>query len=663
MVKRMIDLRLCVCGLVIVLSLLSANHLAALQSAGTSVSTADVPMINMTQTANMKLAFLGIPAEDVNQTTLESSLPKTFDQFAYPNTINWVLNYSFIFAPFPQNVSDALNEDALHSRSRASFNITLLDSLLPQIPDLAIPEHGYLLVFMSIPNATDHSWFYVPPVLQALGILPNTTTYFNGGLGSSNPATDFGGLQRALYFDLSDMMQENMTLWNSVLTYTVQEKITNSLPDVFTGLLGNIDARWIAADMQEYRDYNVKILWFNGTQGQSPVDANQICQSFEDLMPWTRWNVTIETEPADKPLNDLIESRTVELQTPLNYTLVLSNGTKLTIMSKKNVIWPTSLQNPETDPLSQYFVNHVKDYFNLTDLQDKSVIPVVMIQTDNDTAFGGSPFGAGVSLFPYNVIITAFQGGALTTFGEIGQLTLTGLIRHETGHWLSLSHHDSGGGDPRILCSMRDTLSDFCPFCKDARARISFISYYNSAITLLTKNQTKAMLLQDQLNGALQLFYDWNYTEAVNEIVNVYYGLDTTPPSISNVTQTPSPNNVSPEEEVTVNATVTDDLSGVKQVILNCSENNGTWNTIEMTNVEGNTWSATIPTCAYGTSVTYIITAEDNFNNVATTREAGQEYGYTVVPECPLFAFLPILTVAVLLAILARRKLNPAETM
>jgi hypothetical protein len=305
----------------------------------------------------------------------------------------------------------------------------------------------------------------------------------------SNPTMDFGGLQRSLYFDLSSVIQEYPPdVLTSVLTQTVEEKIAYGLSDVFTGLLGEVDPRWIAADTQEYRDYSVRILWFNGTEGQSPVDCDQICASFEDLMPWTRWNVTVETKLADKQLDDAIENRTSELGTPLNYTILLSNGTQLTIVSQKNVAWPMSLQYPETDPLSQYFTDNVKDYFNLTDLQDKSVIPVVMVQTDNDTAFGGSPFGAGVSLFPDNVIITGFQGGVIQTFGEIARFILTGLVTHETGHWVSLSHHDSGDGDPKIICSMRTAFYDFCAFCKDARARISFISYYNSTITLLTKN-------------------------------------------------------------------------------------------------------------------------------------------------------------------------------
>jgi len=198
--------------------------------------------------------------------------------------------------------------------------------------------------------------------------------------------------------------------------------------------------------------------------------------------------------------------------------------------------------------------------------------------------------------------------------------------------------------------------NEFCAFCKDARARISFISYYNSTIELLTKNQTKATILQDQLNNALQSFYDWNYTEALNEIVTIYYELDTTPPEISNVMQTPSHNSVFPEDEVKVNATVTDDLSGVKLVILNYTNNNGTWNPIEMKNIEGNIWNATIPAFPCNTNVTYTIIAKDNFNNLATIQETGQIYWYIVVPEFSPFTILLVLMAAALLISIACRK-------
>jgi hypothetical protein len=404
----------------------------------------------------------------------------------------------------------------------------------------------------------------------------------------------------------------------------------------------------IAADSQRYQNYSVKILWINGTGEQLPLE--QIRRSFEDLMPWTNWTVTIEKKPADNTLNDFIESRTTELATPLNYTSVLSNGSSFTIEAERNVEWNPYENSGEYDPLNQFFFNRVKDYFSLTDLDDKFIIPIVLLQLGNDTAFGGA-YQGGVSWFPHDVIIVAFQGSALTGLGESGPLLLGHLLRHEIGHWVSLIHHSSAFDSdcPKIICSMRSMTNEFCAFCKDARARTSFISYYNSTIELLAQNQTKSAILNDQLNNTLHLFYDWNYTEALKEIATIYYGLDLTPPNIGNVTQTPSQNSIFPEDEVQVNATITDDLSGVKQAILNYTNNKGTWHTISMTNIQGIIWNATIPPLPYGTNVTYTITAEDNFNNIATTQETGQQYQYNVIPEFLPFTILLFFLTAMLL--------------
>jgi hypothetical protein len=639
-------------NLILVLFLFTAtNPYNGFSKTNATANTLELPTININETSDIELAFLGVPAECINQTQLTSLLPKTVRQFAEPNMISWTLNFSLVFCPFPDNISNSLRNNAFYSEGFTYFNATLLDVLLSQFQDVAIPDCGCLLAFMWIPNATGYSWFYVQ---ERPDLFLNRTDYFNSVPSNywiSPP--DFGGSRRALHFDISETMEASPT--ESLVTGTVAKLVNNSLGEIFTNLGGSIDPRMIAADVQKHQNYTAKILWLNGTGEQLPLE--QIQRSFEDLMPWTNWTVTIERKPADSALNDFIESRTTELATPLSYSAVLSNGSSFTIEAERNVEWNPYENSGENDPLNQYFFNRVRDYFGLTDLDDKSIIPVVLLQLGNDTAFGGS-YQGGVSWFPHDVIIVAFQGSALTGLGESGLILLVHLLRHEIGHWVSLIHHSSAfdSGYPKIICSMRTMTSEFCAFCKDARARISFISYYNSTIELLIKNQTKAAILKDQLNNALQLFYDWNYTEALKGIATIYYGLDTTPPYISNVTQTPSQNSVSPEDEVQVNATVTDDLSGVKQAILNYTNNNGTWNTIDMTNIEGNTWNATIPTFPYGTNVTYNIIAEDNLYNIATTQVTGQEYQYNVIPEFSLFTILLFFMTTALLIIIALRE-------
>jgi len=137
----------------------------------------------------------------------------------------------------------------------------------------------------------------------------------------------------------------------------------------------------------------------------------------------------------------------------------------------------------------------------------------------------------------------------------------------------------------------------------------------------------------------------------------ICFTVDATPPNITDVSQTPPKNNVLPEDEVKVNATVTDDLSGIKQVTLNYTNSNGTWITVDMTNLEGNVWNATIPKFPYCTNVTYLIITEDKANNAITTEDMGYEYQYHVIPEFPSFLTLPLFMIAALLAVkLHRRK-------
>jgi hypothetical protein len=142
--------------------------------------------------------------------------------------------------------------------------------------------------------------------------------------------------------------------------------------------------------------------------------------------------------------------------------------------------------------------------------------------------------------------------------------------------------------------------------------------------------------------------------QLVDSSINVLAGpRDTTPPTIIDVSQNPLENNVQPEDEVTVEATVIDVTGGVEQVALNYTNGNGTWVIIEMTSVHQNVWSAIIPAFPYGTNVTYEIIAEDNMNNTITTEDLGYEYQYTVIPEFPIWTSIlfifTVLTVSIVI--------------
>jgi hypothetical protein len=137
------------------------------------------------------------------------------------------------------------------------------------------------------------------------------------------------------------------------------------------------------------------------------------------------------------------------------------------------------------------------------------------------------------------------------------------------------------------------------------------------------------------------------------------FAVDTTPPDIANVTQSPPKDNVQPEDIVKVNATITDETSGVKQATLNYTTDNATWTAVEMTNIEDNIWNATIPAFPQGTNVTYTITAEDNAGNTANTEETGYTCHYTVIPEFASLAVIPFSIVTTLTAITIRKRKHP----
>lgn len=145
----------------------------------------------------------------------------------------------------------------------------------------------------------------------------------------------------------------------------------------------------------------------------------------------------------------------------------------------------------------------------------------------------------------------------------------------------------------------------------------------------------------------------------------IFFTVDTTPPNITAVNQTPSPDNVYPQDEVQVTVTIHDETSGVKQAIIVYAYTNssGTWiRFVPMSNIEGDTWNASIPAFPYCTNVTYTIVAEDEVGNIMTTIEAGYEYRYHVVPETFLSTILFLLMVATLFAIIAVKKKNRRQT-
>lgn len=178
------------------------------------------------------------------------------------------------------------------------------------------------------------------------------------------------------------------------------------------------------------------------------------------------------------------------------------------------------------------------------------------------------------------------------------------------------------------------------------------------------------------LNGDFQVTIDGtitNYTLSQNKTHCALYftysqsthrvevsATDNTPPVIYALAQVPPASNVSSWQDVEVTANVTDLVSGVGEVLLGYTTNNGlSWeNETMLLNSTSGLYEGTIPRQPFGTAVKYTITAYDKIGNVAVEDNSGEYYIYNVIPEFMLWAFLLQLffaTTIVLVLIKTRR--------
>lgn len=104
----------------------------------------------------------------------------------------------------------------------------------------------------------------------------------------------------------------------------------------------------------------------------------------------------------------------------------------------------------------------------------------------------------------------------------------------------------------------------------------------------------------------------------------LYYTTDTEPPIIGISSRTPQ--NPTPTQDVQVSVEVSDDLSGVQEVLLSYNSIGTVWTNLTMNPSGGNTYAANISAMPSQTLVNYRIIAYDNIGNVAT----GSNFSYVV---------------------------------
>ncbi|HDQ06835.1 MAG TPA: hypothetical protein ENN36_08985 [Candidatus Bathyarchaeota archaeon] len=140
------------------------------------------------------------------------------------------------------------------------------------------------------------------------------------------------------------------------------------------------------------------------------------------------------------------------------------------------------------------------------------------------------------------------------------------------------------------------------------------------------------------------------------EVYSIETASDTTPPLIGAPSQNPQDGEVLGNQNVTVSVDVTDTQTGVSEVILSYSTDQGaTWTNTTMNSATGDSYVGQITGFPEGTDVQYRIIAYDNAENYAITDNAEQYYVYTVIPE---FSSATILSLFILITLLVTILLN-----
>jgi len=155
--------------------------------------------------------------------------------------------------------------------------------------------------------------------------------------------------------------------------------------------------------------------------------------------------------------------------------------------------------------------------------------------------------------------------------------------------------------------------------------------------------------------------WDRNYNNLMiraTVLNNISPETDETPPEIGLPSQNPPSYDVKDGEEVKVSVDVEDIESGVKNVTLSYTINNGDyWENRPMNyNTSTGLYEATIPGQEDGTLVEFRIDAYNNAGIKATRDETEQYSTYQVIPEFSTFGILLLLIVATVTIIVYRKK-------
>ena len=188
-------------------------------------------------------------------------------------------------------------------------------------------------------------------------------------------------------------------------------------------------------------------------------------------------------------------------------------------------------------------------------------------------------------------------------------------------------------------------------------------TYVNGTVVLVTAIPDANYVFDHwELDGEKRIETPMSIVMDMNHTLIPYFVYDI-PPEIGDPTQEPPRETVTAYQNVTVTVNVTDLGTGVYNVTLWYSINNGTtWTPLNMTEISTNKYQATIPGYENCTSITYKIAAYDNNGNSAINDKYGYYFDYHVIPESPSLIVLSLLMIATLLAVITYRRRTKTVT-
>jgi len=157
----------------------------------------------------------------------------------------------------------------------------------------------------------------------------------------------------------------------------------------------------------------------------------------------------------------------------------------------------------------------------------------------------------------------------------------------------------------------------------------------------------------------------YDYRDRIGATANITIELneDSNVPSISTPSRVPE-GDVPPDQEVKVSVNVTDTESGVKNVTLSYTANNGVnWTDRPMIlNLTTNLYEATISGQPPGTLVKFKIITYDNVENNATLDGTEPYCIYQVIPELPYIGILPLFIILSIVTVYFKKKISARQT-